>query len=446
MREILIKNVQLVNRNRQFNAHVLIEGLHFKAVFTDENSFPDACEVLDASGLMMLPGVIDDQVHFRDPGLTHKGDIFSESRAAAAGGVTSFMDMPNTQPQTTRIEALMKKHETAAQNSLVNYSFYLGATNDNVAEIEKADPEWVCGIKMFMGSSTGNMLVSSTEAVSAVFAHAPVLVAVHCEDDAVIARQLEKYTALHGDNIPMHHHADIRSAEACYASSARAVELAVKHNARLHILHLSTADEIGLMQQMPLNEKTITGEVCVHHLWFNSSDYHQRGTSIKWNPSIKNEKHRLALIDALQKGFIDIVATDHAPHTAEEKNRPYTQCPSGAPMVQHSLPVMLEMVSRGVFGYTDVVNYMCHKPAELFQIDRRGFIEPGCYADFILVDPKAPWQVEKSNILYKCGWSPLEQTRLSHAIVSTWVNGSCVYEKGNFTGQRNAMALRFNRK
>ncbi|NLA24862.1 MAG: dihydroorotase [Bacteroidales bacterium] len=445
MANILIKNAEIINKGKQFKAHVHIVDDKFQSIIFDDKDIPENCKIIDATGLLMLPGVIDDQVHFREPGLTHKGNIFSESRAAAAGGVTSFMEMPNTMPQTTNIDALMQKHEIAKQNSLVNYSFYLGATNDNISEIEKADPKFVCGIKMFMGSSTGNMLVSSDEAISAVFANSPCLVAAHCEDDNIINSNFEKYKSIYGDDIPMHFHADIRSAEACYASSSRAVELATKHNARLHILHLSTAKEIQLMQQKPLSDKKITGEVCVHHLWFNKQDYEQRGAFIKWNPSIKEEENRLALIEALKSDLIDIVATDHAPHTIEEKNQVYTKSPSGAPMVQHSLVAMLEMVKKGVFSYSDIVNFMCHKPADLFQVEKRGYIEPDYFADFVLVKPNSSWQINKSNILYKCAWSPLEGIEMHHKIQSTWVNGKCVYKNGEIIEGKAAMVLRFER-
>lgn len=441
----LIKNATLVNRGSQTKAHVLIEDTMIHSLITDLSHIADADHYIEAEGLLLLPGVIDDQVHFREPGLAQKGDMFTESRAAAAGGVTSFMDMPNTQPQTTTIEALLAKHQIAARNSLVNYSFYLGATTNNIAEIEKADPGLVCGIKMFMGSSTGNMLVSKTEDVSAVFAHAPVPVAVHCEDDSIISRNLDKYKTLYGNNIPMRYHTDIRSEEACYASSARAAELAAKHNAHLHILHLSTAKEIGLMQQVPLAEKTITGEVCVHHLWFSSNDYEKLNWRIKWNPSIKHEKHREALREGLITGLIDIVATDHAPHTFDEKQHDYTSCPSGAPLVQHSLPAMLEMVRQGVFGYEQVVDYMCHKPAQLFRIDRRGYIEAGYYADLVLVNPSSSFTVNADNLLYKCQWSPLEGTRFSHRVEKTWVNGSLVWDGKNIINTSSAMSLKFNR-
>jgi dihydroorotase len=440
----LIKNASIINESERFTGSVLIRDDQIESIYKEGDSLPQADEIIDATGLILIPGVIDDQVHFREPGLTHKGNIFSESRAAAAGGITSFMEMPNTIPQTTTQEALADKFQVAATYSLVNYSFYMGATNDNINELVKTDPKKVCGIKMFMGSSTGNMLVNDNEAIENVFKHAPVLVATHCEDDSVIAANLEHYKKLFGKNIPFNYHPDIRSEEACYRSSSKAVELASKHNARLHVLHLSTQKELSLFTNHPLSEKIITAEACVHHLWFNREDYNSKGGLIKWNPAVKEETDRLALIEALNCGVIDIVATDHAPHTIDEKNNSYLKTPSGGPLVQHSLSAMLELADKGYFTKEKVIELMCHKPAELFHIYKRGYIRKGYYADLVLVKPET-WEVNKSNIFYKCGWSPFEDTLLSHKVIQTFVNGKTVYLNDKIVEEKAALRLEFNR-
>ncbi len=432
MGTLLITNATIINRDKAFVGHVLVEGEIIKEVSSIPiNTIPDA--TIDASGLLLFPGVIDDHVHFRTPGLTYKGDIESESRAAIAGGITSFMDMPNVIPPTTTIQNLEQKFELAHQQSWANYSFYFGATNKNLEEVKKINPANVCGLKIFMGSSTGNMLVDSEKALSGIFAESPVLVAVHCEDEATIIENTRRAVLKFGDAIPLHQHPVIRNADACYKSSSKAVELATKYNSRLHVLHVSTEKELSLFRNdISLENKRITAEVCVHHLRFSDLDYEQRGTLIKWNPAIKSTNDRYWLIEAVKKNVIDVVATDHAPHTFEEKQNPYLKCPSGSPMVQHSLVLMLEMVKLGIFTYNQVVDKMCHAPAKLFRIKKRGFIEPGFYADLVLVDPNQPHQISRENILYKCGWSPLIGDRFTHKVATTIVNGATVYNNGIF--------------
>ena len=447
MSEILIKNATIINEGRTFRGDLLIKDEFISATglpYSLEQS-PGA-KIIDASGLLLMPGVIDDQVHFRDPGLTHKGDIFSESRAAIAGGITSFMDMPNTFPPATTNVLLEEKFRLAAEKSLSNYSFYLGATNANIAEVLIADPSQVCGIKLFMGSSTGNMLVDNEEALKDLFSKATLPVACHCESESVIKRNTEIYRDKFGEDVPIRMHSLIRSREACFSSSSKAVRLANEYNTRLHILHLSTADEMKLFSnEMPLERKRITGEVCVHHLWFDEESYEEKGTLIKWNPSIKTRFDREALISATSNDLIDIVATDHAPHTIDEKNNTYFKAPSGGPLVQHSLPIMLELWHKNIFSLEKIVEKMCHNPAILFNIKGRGFIREGYKADICLVDPDNPWTVSKDNILYKCGWSPFEGTTFRSRVVKTIVNGNLVYDNGvvneDFRGQR----LKFER-
>lgn len=439
----LIKNATIINEHKQSKGAVLINETLIEQLFFDEN-LPDADLVIDADGLLLLPGVIDDQVHFREPGLTHKGDIYSEARAAVAGGVTTYMEMPNTQPQSTTIDLLEKKYQRAAEVSLANYSFYMGATNDNIDEVLKADPRKVCGIKCFMGSSTGNMLVEG-KGLETLFSEAHMLVATHCEEEAIVKANMATYREKYGDQVPMEFHPLIRSSEACYASSAKAVELAHRFNTRLHILHLTTAAEMGLFEIGNLTKKRITAEVCVHHLWFDERDYATLGNRIKWNPAVKSEADKLALRDAVNKGLIDVVATDHAPHTLQEKNNTYFQSPSGGPLVQHSLPAMLELARQGVFSYEKVVEMMCHNPALLFQIEKRGFIREGYKADLVLVDPSKTTTVLPENILYKCGWSPFEGTALSHSVSHTFVNGHLVYANGIFDESRKGERLFFDR-
>jgi dihydroorotase len=429
----LIKDATIINEGLKFRGSVLIDGDKIERVFpyTIPQDFDlSGVEIRDASGLYLIPGVIDDQVHFREPGLTHKGDLASESRAAVAGGVTSFMEMPNTNPPTVTQELLERKYQRAAEVSLANFSFYMGATNDNLDEVLKTDPSKVCGIKVFMGSSTGNMLVDDEKTLSEIFKNAPTLVATHCEDEATIQKNIEIARDRYGENVPVSRHCHIRSDEACYISSSKAVELASKFETRLHILHLSTAKEMSLFSSGAAKNKKITAEVCVHHLWFDDRDYKKKGNFIKWNPAIKTAKDKEALWEALLSDKIDVIATDHAPHTHEEKNNTYFKAPSGGPLVQHSLVAMLEMSNKGVITVEKVVQKMCHAPADLFRIDRRGYIREGYFADLVLIDPNQSWEVSPDNILYKCGWSPFEGQQFSHNVVSTFVSGQEVYENG----------------
>ncbi|MGB4415981.1 MAG: dihydroorotase [Paludibacter sp.] len=439
----LIKNATIINEGRTFVGSVLIAGEFIKAVYeqNQEIRITEPYTEIDASGKLLIPGVIDDQVHFREPGLTHKGNIHTESRAAVAGGVTSFMEMPNTMPLTTTIQALEDKYDLGAEKSMANYSFYMGATNNNLDELRKVDPRKVCGVKVFMGSSTGNMLVDNTETLSGIFAEIPMLIATHCEDEVTIQQNKAYYKALLGDDIPIQYHPLIRSEEACYRSSSFAVELATKFNARLHILHISTAKEMSLFDNSKsLIDKKITSEVCVHYLWFSDADYEKYGNRIKWNPAIKTEFDRLALIEALNSGKIDVVATDHAPHLLREKEGSCLKAASGGPLVQHSLVSMLQMAEKGFFTIEKVIEKMCHAPAELYRIDRRGYIRPGYFADLVLVDPKKSWTVSSENILYHCGWSPFDGTTFDNSVITTWVNGNKVYDNEyldeSFRGQR----------
>lgn len=447
MNRTAIVNATIINEGKRYKGNVIINGSYIEQItenFSEVSRFAPE-QIIDAEGLWLLPGVIDDQVHFREPGLTHKGDIYTESKAAVAGGVTSFMDMPNTKPQTTTIEQLNHKFQVASEKSLANYSFYLGATNDNIDEIVKINPEKVCGLKVFMGSSTGNMLVDSQKSLEKIFKYSPTLIATHCEDEATIRRNLEHFQNKYGDSIQFKHHAEIRSREACFLSSEKAVSLAKKYGSRLHILHLSTADELTLLDSNePLVNKKITGEVCVHHLWFNESDYEKLGWRIKWNPSVKSEADRLALIYGLKSNQLDVVATDHAPHLVSEKDNIYINSASGGPMVQHSLIAMLELAQKGYFSPELVVEKMCHAPAVLFRVEKRGFIRVGYFADLVLVNPKKQHQVTKESLHSKCGWSPLEGETFNHAIELTMVNGSVVYNKGEFNEATKGKALTFN--
>lgn len=446
MKKTLIKSAHIINEGRSFTGSVLIEGDKIAAVY--EGDYPQqalADETIDATGKWLLPGVIDDQVHFREPGLTHKGDILSESRAAAAGGVTTFMDMPNTKPQTTTIDHLNWKLERGAEVSTINYSFFFGGTNDNIKEINKLDKSRVPGLKLFLGSSTGNMLVDKKETLEQIFGETDLLIAVHAEKEDIIKHNINYYTHLYGDDLDITFHSKIRSEEACYASSSEAVELATRLNSRLHILHLSTAKELSLLNNtIPLKDKKITGEVCVHHLWFTDEDYITLGNSIKWNPAIKTMNDRNALREAVNNNKIDIIATDHAPHLPKEKEGNCLTAASGGPLVQHSLVTMLEMASNGIFTYEKVVDKMAHLPAMLFNIDRRGFIRPGYYADLVLVDPKTSWTVTKDNILYKCGWSPFEGHTYQHAVWKTFVNGQLAYNNGQINEIVRGMEVRYN--
>lgn len=442
----LIHNATIINEGESIKGSVLIEREIIKAIYK-ENSVPteiiNRATIIDAEGLWLIPGVIDDQVHFRDPGLTHKGDIASESKAAIAGGVTSYMEMPNTKPQTTSIEALNDKFEVASQKSYANYSFYLGATNDNLAELRKIDKKNTCGVKIFMGSSTGNMLVDKRKALEAIFAEIDMIITTHCEEEEIIQKNIAYYKDLLGDNIPVKYHPLIRSAEACYQSSAKAVELADKYGARLHILHLSTEREISLFDVKPLTEKKITGEVCVHHLWFSDEDYEKYGNRIKWNPAVKTKEDRDSLLQGLLKGKLDVIATDHAPHLLEEKTGGCLQAASGGPLVQHSLQMMLEMSKQGKISKEEVVNKMCHAPATLFRINKRGYIREGYFADLVLVNPNKDYTITQENILYKCKWSPLENETVSTSIEKTFLNGQIAFENGQVNEVRG-QALTFN--
>lgn len=441
----LIKNVKIVNEGKEFVGHILIKDDKIENIFDTQDTDEQADNVIDGSGLSALPGVIDDQVHFREPGLTHKGDIESESKAAIAGGVTSFMDMPNVNPQTTTQEELQKKFERAEEVAYANYSFYFGATNNNLEEVKKINPKEVCGIKIFMGSSTGNMLVDNEKILQHIFAEAPCLIATHCEDEQTIKTNLQNYIHTYGEAILPEHHPIIRSTEACYLSSSKAVALAKKYDTRLHILHLSSAKELGLFEAGEVKNKKITAEVCVHHLWFSDKDYKKYGYRIKWNPAVKTENDRKEIIKALNNNILDVVATDHAPHLLSEKMNIYTQSASGGPLVQHSLIAMLELCKRGEISLSNVVKKMCHAPADLFNIDRRGYLKKGYFADIVLVDLNKKYTVNQENILYKCKWSPFENETFSATVTHTFLNGKLVYENGKIIGKPSGKKLVFNR-
>lgn len=447
MSSILIKNALIINEGRSFKADLLIKNDIIAAVSGHGDiQIPEGTRDINAEGLLLLPGLIDDQVHFREPGLTHKGDIFTETRAAAAGGVTSFMEMPNTNPQTTTIRNLEEKYGIAAEKSLVNYSFLIGATNDNLTEVLRADPRTVPAIKVFMGSSTGNMLVDNEKALRELFRHAHMPVCAHCEDEETIRKNSTAARERYGDDVPFKMHPVIRSRDACYISSSRAVRLAMEYDTRLHVFHLSTADEMKLFSnELPLSQKKITAEVCVHHLWFDDTGYESLGALIKWNPAIKTMFDRSALRDAVNNDTIDIIATDHAPHTEEEKSGKYFSAPSGGPLVQHSLPAMLELWHNGIFNIEKIVEKMCHNPAILFNIRDRGFIREGYKADLCLVDPNSPWPVSKDNILYKCGWSPFEGISFRSRVVMTFVNGTPVFDNGVIDESCRGHRLLFDR-
>lgn len=428
MNRILIKNARIVNEGKIINGDILIEeDVIVEIADTISAKTPD-CKILDAEGSYVLPGVIDDQVHFREPGLTHKGDIESESRAAVAGGVTSFIEQPNTVPNAVTQKLLEDKYQIAAKKSYANYSFMMGGTNDNLEELLKTDPTNVAGIKLFLGSSTGNMLVDNPESLEKIFSSTKLLIAVHCEDEGTIKKNLALYQEKYGDDIPVKYHHLIRSEEACYLSSSKAIELAKKTGARLHIFHLSTAKELDLFtNKIPLEQKQITAEVCIHHLWFTNDDYETKGNLIKWNPAVKTEADKTALWEALLDDRIDVIATDHAPHTLEEKKNVYTKAPSGGPLVQHSLVAMFEAHHQGKISVEKIVEKMCHNPAKIFQVHKRGFIKEGYFADLVIVNPSMPWNVKKDNILYKCGWSPFEGYNFKSRITHTLVNGQLVY-------------------
>jgi len=444
MNAYLIKNATIVNEGASFLSDILIENGIIKKI--SDSIALDSIPVIDAEGKYLIPGLIDDQVHFREPGLTHKATIGTESRAAVAGGVTTFIEMPNTVPQATTQKLLQDKFDIAEKTSFVNYSFMFGGTNDNLEELLQTDPKTVAGIKLFLGSSTGNMLVDNLDVLEKIFSSTQLIISVHCEDEATIKKNTAHYKALYGENIPIELHPVIRSEEACYLSSSKAIALAKKTGARLHVFHLSTAKETALFRNdIPLGEKQITAEVCVHHLWFSDEDYKEKGTHIKWNPAVKTAKDRQGLWDALLDDRIDIIASDHAPHTLEEKSNSYLNAPSGGPLVQHTLLALLEKVKEQIFTIEKLVEKACHNPAKIFQIEKRGFIREGYFADLVLVDMKAAQTVSKENILYKCGWSPFEGITFSSSVTHTFVNGVLIYNQGVFNTSTKGKRITFNR-
>ncbi|MEN9744065.1 MAG: hypothetical protein RLZZ65_1870 [Bacteroidota bacterium] len=439
----ILRNGTLVNEGTSFVADILISNGRIEKI-ANQISIQEAHEEIDASGLFVLPGCIDDQVHFREPGLTHKGNIYSESRAAVAGGITSFMEMPNTVPNALTQKLLEDKYQIASKSSLANYSFFMGASNDNLEEVLKTDTSKICGVKVFMGSSTGNMLVDKESVLEGLFSRVGALIATHCEDEHTVKSNLAAFQAKYGQDIPVSAHPLIRNTEACYLSSSKAVELAKKHGARLHILHISTAKETGLFDKhLPLEQKLITAEACVHHLWFTDQDYAEKGNFIKWNPAVKSLDDREAIWQAVLDNRIDVIATDHAPHTLEEKSQAYTSAPSGGPLVQHALLAMLDQVKNGRLSIERVVEKMAHAPAVLFKIQDRGFLREGYFADLVLVSSKPSAIVDKSNLLYKCGWSPFEGHQFTHSIDSTYVNGNRVYSNQQIHEGTNGSRLAF---
>lgn len=441
----VIQNATIVNEGKTFERDVLIENEIIKTIAKDIK-VPKSATVIDAKGKYLIPGAIDDQVHFREPGLTQKANIATESRAAAAGGITTFIEMPNTVPQATTQELLEDKFTIASKDSYVNYSFMFGGTNDNLDELLKTDPKKVAGIKLFLGSSTGNMLVDNPEVLEKIFSSTSMVISTHCEDEQTIKDNLQAAIEKYGEDIPMDQHPIIRSDKACYISSSKAIELAKKTGARLHVFHLSTAMEMELFRNdIPLKDKKITAEVCIHHLGFDSSMYKEKQTFIKWNPAVKTKEDQNALWEALLDDRIDVIATDHAPHTLEEKLNIYTKAPSGGPLVQHAIPAMLNFVDQGKISIEKVVEKMCHNPAILFEIEKRGYIKEGYFADLVLIDPKQKWTVNKENILYKCGWSPFEGTEFNNTITHTFVNGNLIYNQGTFNDEIKGKRITFNR-
>ena len=443
---ILIKNAKIVNEGTITEGDILIEGDYIKEVSDSISAKSSDVVVIDAEGNYVFPGVIDDQVHFREPGLTHKGNIASESRAAIAGGITSFIEMPNTNPQTTTVEKLEEKFDVASKTSYANYSFMFGGTNDNLDEILKVDPKTVAGLKLFLGSSTGNMLVDDPKVIEKIFSSTDMVISVHCEDEATIRKNLQEHIDQYGEDIPIGKHPIIRSEDACYISSSKAIELAKKTGARLHVFHLSTGKETKLFSnKIPLKDKKITAEVCIHHLWFSDEDYKKKGTHIKWNPAVKTAKDRDQLWKALLDDRIDVIATDHAPHTLEEKNNVYTKAPSGGPLVQHALVAMIEMFHKDKIALPKIAEKMAHNPAILFQVEKRGYIKEGYFADLVIVDINNPWTVNKENILYKCAWSPFEGTTFRSRITHTFLNGTLVYNNFKVLDVKAGKRLTFNR-
>lgn len=442
----LIKNAKIINEGRITEGDILIKGNYIDEVATSISAKSADVKIIDAEGNYVMPGAIDDQVHFREPGLTHKATIETESKAAVAGGITSFIEMPNTNPQTTTVEKLKEKFDIAANSSYANYSFMFGGTNDNLDEILKVNSQEVAGLKLFLGSSTGNMLVDDPKVLEKIFSSTDMLISVHCEDETTIRRNTEAYLKKYGNDIPMDAHPLIRSEEACYLSSSQAIELAKKTGARLHVFHLSTAKEMELFtNKIPLKDKKITAEVCIHHLWFSDEDYKTKGSLIKWNPAVKTTKDRDALWKALLDDRIDVIATDHAPHTLEEKQQIYTKAPSGGPLVQHAVVAMFEAHHKGKIKLETVVQKMCHNPAILFQVEKRGYIREGYFADLVIVNANQPWNVKKDNILYKCGWSPFEGTTFKSRISHTFVNGKLAYHNFKVNQQRFGQRLTFER-
>ena len=440
---ILLKNAVIINRGKSFEGDILIKGKRIERI--DRDISAPSARIIDVEGKWVMPGIIDDQVHFREPGYTHKANIGTESKAAAAGGVTSFMEMPNTNPTSTTQELLQNKYDIATESATVNYSFYMGATNDNIEEVLKTDSSKVCGVKIFMGSSTGNMLVDDQQTLSNLFSKVNMLIATHCEDESTIRKNLELAKQKYGNELNALHHPVIRNAEGCYLSSSMAIDLARKNGTRLHILHISTEKEIDLFDNdIPLLHKKITSEVCVHHLFFDDSFYHALGNRVKCNPAIKSTKDREALLEGLKNGYFDVIATDHAPHTIEEKSKPYSKAPSGLPLLQHSLTMMLSFYHSGALSKEFIVEKMCHAPAELFRVKDRGYLDEGAYADLVIVDPDKSWEVHSSQLEYKCGWSPLEGFDFNGKVISTMCNGSFVYENEKLTGAKSGMRLMFN--
>lgn len=444
--QTLIKNARIVNEGKIFEGDLLIEDNIIKEIDISISVKSADMTVIDVEGNYLIPGMIDDQVHFREPGLTHKANIETESKAALAGGITSFIEMPNTNPQTTTVKKLEEKFAIAARSSHANYSFMFGGTNDNLDEILKVDPKSVAGLKLFLGSSTGNMLVDDPKVIEKIFSSTDMVISVHCEDEATIKKNLAKYTEEYGDDIPMAMHPIIRSEDACYISSSKAIELAKKTGARLHVFHLSTGKETKLFSnKIPLKDKKITAEVCIHHLWFSDKDYAKKGSHIKWNPAVKTSKDRDQLWKALLDDRIDVIATDHAPHTLEEKNNPYTSVPSGGPLVQHALVALFEAHHQGKISVEKIVEKACHNPAILFDVEKRGYIREGYFADLVILDPQNPWTVNKDNILYKCGWSPFEGNTFKSRITHTFVNGKLAYNNFKVLDVKAGERLTFNR-
>ncbi|MGM0479679.1 MAG: dihydroorotase [Bacteroidota bacterium] len=444
MMKYLLKNASVINEGETKVCDVLIDREYIAKIGQDISD--DQATIIDLEGKYLVPGSIDDQVHFREPGLTHKANIATESRAAVAGGITSFMEMPNTVPNALTQELLQDKYDIAANDSIANYSFFMGASNDNIDEVLKTDPKKVCGVKVFMGSSTGNMLVDEPATLNKIFSEVPMLIATHCEDEATVRKNMELYREKYGEAVPIECHPEIRSEEACYLSSSLAVDLAKKHDARLHVLHISTAKELELFEnKTPIEKKRITAEACIHHLWFSEADYKEKGTHIKWNPAVKKATDRSAIWEAVLDNRIDVIATDHAPHTLEEKNQSYFKAPSGGPLVQHALIALFEKARQGVIAKERVIEKTAHAPAKLFGVEKRGFIREGYFADLVVIDPAQETHVNKEQLLYKCGWSPFEGTSFSHAVTTTFVNGKIVFDNGAIQEKGSGQRLTFNR-